>query len=239
MHYYQFNIGDYMSDADHLTLLEHGVYRRIMDVYYTTEYPLPTETQSVSRRIRAISSEENRAVIEVLKEFFFLTEKGWEHRRINHEIIEYKAKCETNKLNGKQGGRPKKTKSVSGNNPVGTQSVATINHKPVTNNQKIKPLASSDKSLSAVVKKVNGSNLTPVVEKIPVVGGVEFEVHADEVAEWERLFPAVDVPQTLREIRAWNLANPIRQKTPKGVIRHITQWLAKEQNKPEPQPYRR
>jgi hypothetical protein len=102
-----------------------------------------------------------------------------------------------------------------------------------------KPIASSDKSLSAEKKKINGKDLSPVIEKIPIVGDQECEIHQSSVQEWERLFPAVDVPQTLKEIRAWNLANPKNRKTSTGVMRHITQWLAKEQNKPPPQQFQR
>lgn len=57
--------------------------------------------------------------------------------------------------------------------------------------------------------------------------------------EWTGLFPAVDVPQKLREVRAWNLANPARRKTRTGVQRHITAWLAKEQDRGRPQPQER
>jgi hypothetical protein len=39
-----------------------------------------------------------------------------------------------------------------------------------------------------------------------------------------------DIEQTLREIRAWNFANPKRRKTKSGVMRHVTAWMAKEQN---------
>src|SRR3990167_6859575 len=44
-----------------------------------------------------------------------------------------------------------------------------------------------------------------IVEKIPALGGTEVEIRESHVKELERLYPAVDVPQTLREIRAWNL----------------------------------
>ena len=70
---------------------------------------------------------------------------------------------------------------------------------------------------------------------IPVTGSKdgnqEYPLSHDQVAEWEQLFPAVDVRQTLREIRAWNMANPKRRKTASGVVRHVASWLTKEQNK--------
>ncbi len=52
-----------------------------------------------------------------------------------------------------------------------------------------------------------------------------------DVDEWQALFPAVDVRQTLNEIRAWGLANPKKCKTHTGVKKFIVSWLNREQNK--------
>lgn len=70
-----------------------------------------------------------------------------------------------------------------------------------------------------------------VVERIPLCDGSEFEVRKSFVDELDRLFPAVDPSQTLREIRAWNLAKPKRRKTRNGVKAHITSWFGREQDK--------
>ncbi|NCD35383.1 MAG: hypothetical protein EOL87_18500 [Spartobacteria bacterium] len=74
---------------------------------------------------------------------------------------------------------------------------------------------------------------SPVVAYIPVVGkgGGEAPVTQADVDEWQTLFPAVDVPQEIRNIRAWNLANPSKRKTMEGYKKHIVTWLTKEQNK--------
>lgn len=66
---------------------------------------------------------------------------------------------------------------------------------------------------------------------LPCTGGVEAvltEKHATELAS---LFPAVDVPQEVRAMRAWLLANPKNRKTPTGLLRFVAAWLAKEQNR--------
>lgn len=74
---------------------------------------------------------------------------------------------------------------------------------------------------------------SPVVASIPVVGkgGGEAPVTQADIDEWQSLFPAVDVPQEIRNIRAWNLANPSKRKTMEGYKKHIVTWLTKEQNK--------
>ena len=69
------------------------------------------------------------------------------------------------------------------------------------------------------------------VAYIPVVGGEEFGVSQELVAELELAYPQVDVPQTLREVRVWCIANPTKQKTRTGIMRFVNHWLAKEQNK--------
>ena len=66
---------------------------------------------------------------------------------------------------------------------------------------------------------------------IPLQDGSEYFVKRKELEEWKKAFPAVDVEQELRELRAWCLANPTLRKTPRGVKRFINTWLSKEQDK--------
>lgn len=65
---------------------------------------------------------------------------------------------------------------------------------------------------------------------IPLNSGPAFPVTKSMAAEFTKLYPAVDVPQTLNEIRAWSIANPTKRKTKTGAMRFINRWLAKEQN---------
>ena len=69
-----------------------------------------------------------------------------------------------------------------------------------------------------------------MIESIPIQGG-EFEVRESATREFERLYPQVDVTQTLREIRGWCLANPTKRKTKTGVMRFLNSWMAREQNR--------
>jgi len=67
---------------------------------------------------------------------------------------------------------------------------------------------------------------------IPLIHkGERFGVTETLVAQYEALYPGLDVRQTLRDIAAWNMANPTRRKTRNGIQRHIVGWLAKNQNK--------
>lgn len=147
MNFYKHHIGDYRRDTSHLTLLEHGVYRQLLDTYYLNETPIPLETDWVIRRLSARTEDEKQAIANVLEEFFKRTENGWVHTRCEVELDEYKAKAGIARSNGKLGGRPRKTKSVSKQNQQKTQSVifgnpdvteTKANHKPLTTNHKEK-----------------------------------------------------------------------------------------------------
>ena len=134
MHYYKFNIADYRKDTSHLSTIEHGIYRQLIDWYYLDEKPIPLETQVVSRRLRLGSEMEISSLKNVLSDFFKEGKTGYIHKRIEVEIKDYHEQAEKNKNNGKLGGRPKKTQSVISGLPDESQN--NPNHKPITNNHK-------------------------------------------------------------------------------------------------------
>jgi hypothetical protein len=68
---------------------------------------------------------------------------------------------------------------------------------------------------------------------LPLNDLTEFPITESQSAEWGTLFPAVNVPQELRNMRAWSLANPTKRKTRTGVLRFVTSWLNREQNQPK------
>lgn len=131
MHYYQFNIGDYNKHTMHLSPIEDITYRRLLDMYYDTESPIPNNIPWVSRRLRI----EAGIVESILKEFFEITENGYINRRADAEIASYHGFINKQKLNGIKGGRPKKTHGIPKPNPSQTQNnpkqeTLTTNHKP-------------------------------------------------------------------------------------------------------------
>lgn len=110
------------------------------------------------------------------------------------------------------------------------QMLADARPETETETEKKHHIASSDKSLSPdAVRKgaLNGE----AVEVIPLIGGKEWGVPKEFLAELEKAYPIVDGPATLREIRAWCVANPTRCKTEKGIPRFINSWFGRIQDR--------
>lgn len=94
MNYYKHHIGDYSKDTAHLTMLEDGAYRRLMDVCYGSERPLPLERRAIYRLARAVSADDRAAVDTVLQEFFREFPDGWRQKRCDEEIAKAVAKSD-------------------------------------------------------------------------------------------------------------------------------------------------
>jgi len=60
MNYYPFHIGDFLSATKHLSWIEDAAFRRLLDVYYTTEKPLPNDLRAVCRLVLASTDRSER-----------------------------------------------------------------------------------------------------------------------------------------------------------------------------------
>ena len=129
MHYYQFNIGDYVSHTRHLSPIEDIAYRRLLDAYYLSERPLNSGLTSVARQIGLRDYEQEVKI--VLDEFFKLTEDGWINTRADKEIAHFKGKIE-------QASKAGRASAERRSNARSTDVQPTNNHKPITNNHKPK-----------------------------------------------------------------------------------------------------
>jgi uncharacterized protein YdaU (DUF1376 family) len=102
LNYYERHIGDYIKDTAHLSLLEHGVYTRLLDVYYLREQGIPKD--QVYRLVSAASKAEKAAVDSVLREYFQLHDGHWVQGRCQDVIAEYHAFVEKQRAAGKASG---------------------------------------------------------------------------------------------------------------------------------------
>ena len=135
LHYYQFHINDYRGATSHLSNEEDLAYRRLIEMYYDTEAPIPLDLSFVSRRIRI----EQTVILTVLEDFFERTDHGWVNGRAEREIRSYHSFIDKQSSNGKRGGRPKKTQAFPTDNPPESQEKPkkslTTNQQPITTNQ--------------------------------------------------------------------------------------------------------
>jgi uncharacterized protein YdaU (DUF1376 family) len=83
MYWYPFNIADYKASTAHLSNEEDIAFRRLLDMYYDTELPIPLDTVWLSRRIRASIE----AIESVLSDMFERQEDGFHHKRCDAEIV--------------------------------------------------------------------------------------------------------------------------------------------------------
>lgn len=123
---YPFHAGDYLKDTAHLTGDEDLAYRRMIDLYYDREGPLPDDVNLIARRVRFPVN----TVTAILGEFFEKREDGWHQPRCDREIETYHAR---------QAGA-KKAAGVRWQNAgaLRPDSERNANREPITENQKPK-----------------------------------------------------------------------------------------------------
>lgn len=133
MHYYDHHIADYRKDTSHLSLLEHGIYRQLLDSYYLNEKPLVLDHAILMRSHCVRSAEDMRAFENVLSDFFVRTEDGYMHKRCDVVIEAYQAKSA--KAGESAKARWDRVRAEKDTNALKTQCDGNANHKPITNNQ--------------------------------------------------------------------------------------------------------
>ena len=108
MHYYTFSISDYRRRTGHLTLLEHAIYRALIDTYFLTEKPLTADINSVR------NAKDKQAFNNVLNDFFLLTNDGYLHQHCEEQLEKIYAKSEKARLsaNARWRGKPENNDKV-------------------------------------------------------------------------------------------------------------------------------
>jgi len=90
--WYKFAAAEYQIKTIHLSDAEDLAYRRLLDMAYLSEKPIPLDTNLVSRRIRL----DQDIVEQVLSEFFEKTAEGYRNRRVEEEVLAYQTIIERN-----------------------------------------------------------------------------------------------------------------------------------------------
>ena len=176
--------------------------------------------------------------------------------QIDRDREKYDRKCEKNRENGTRGGQANaaERKQSEANAPQTPPKEKEKEKEKEKTKEKAKEKENVSQSLppaSSPYPPTDGSSCaeagaaasTPAAKaplKEPDVPAVitltlndksEYPVTQADVDGWQALFPAVDVLQELRSMKAWCNENPKLRKTRSGAGRFIVAWLTREQNR--------
>jgi uncharacterized protein YdaU (DUF1376 family) len=178
MNFYSFHIGDYMTKTRHLSWEEDMAYRRLLDVYYGTEKPLPADKKAVYRLVLAQTAKHRQAVDVVLAEFFALTDDGWRNARCDGEIdaaAEKRDKAAQSARRRWEAERAKQTQSEGNANAMRTHSegnAPTPTPNPSISGEVVARARGGDlEALQAVLREAAGWQNEPA-PKLHVTGPV-------------------------------------------------------------------
>jgi uncharacterized protein YdaU (DUF1376 family) len=97
--------GDYLRDTAHLSLIEHGAYRLLLDHYYSTGSPLPASKDALYRICGAFTDAERAAVDSILAQFFKVRADGYRNARADREILKRSEQKKRLSEAGRRGGK--------------------------------------------------------------------------------------------------------------------------------------
>lgn len=197
MNYYKFHIGDYRRDTVHLSLLEHGIYRALLDSYYLNEEPLTADLPKLMRSLCVRTAEEKQALENVLSDFFVLDGDVYRHKRCDQDIEKYKEKSEKARQSANarwadvshHTSSASATESHSEENAIAmrTHSEGNANHKPLTTNHNKNTLVISDEIPGEQAESNNSSRQSVPIQEI--------------VDLFNRCFPELPQVQKISEAR--------------------------------------
>jgi uncharacterized protein YdaU (DUF1376 family) len=225
MHYCNWNIADYASHTGHLTPIEDIAYRRMLDLYYLHEKPLPRNARSVAVAIRMAENED--AVRAVLSEFFVRSASGYTNKRADHEIARYREKIQQ----ASNAGRASVQRRLNGRSTDVQRSNAVVVEPTNPKNQE--PGTNPPNPPSSSPTTSGGADPDPAPERDPVVAlqqallktGLRSKLKTlhrgrELMVLAERMGPTGLTPDDVAEL--WLLAQAKSSDDPGGLLAH---WL--------------
>lgn len=208
-------IGDYLADTAHLTTEQHGAYLLLIFAYWRIG-PL-ADNDAILAQITRLPLGSWMDARSIIRAFFKHSNGMLVHTRIDNEKTEAQEK---NKKNSEKA-------AAAANKRWGK-------YAPSIPQALLKECPSQSQSQKDLKYNISAEQGSPPEISLSLNDGREYPITTSQRAEWETLFPAVNVPQELRNMRAWLLANPRNRKTKSGVLRFATSWLTRQQNSAKP-----
>lgn len=218
--------GDYLRDTRHLSMAEHGAYLLMLTYCWDQKGPLPLDRHRIQGICNARSKDEQEAVERVLADFFVVMDDGLYNKRMQAEI----ERCDNISRERSEAGK-KGYEARAKHLPSKRRAIAKQVHLSPSPSLSLSPTSAPEESKGGSTKV--SPDLSPIVESLPLRDGRPFPIRQSVVSEFEVAYPRVDVSATLKEMRAWLIANPDRRKTYRGCLRFVNTWLANAQREYE------
>ena len=186
MHYFQFEIKEWVSNTAHLTLEEEAAYLRLIFFYYDSERPIPHDDLSMVFRKCRVPEELGKGI---MLEFFTMDGSlgAWVHDRCNREIEKYRAKSEQASRAGKASAESRLNARSSTAQPIKNQESSIKNQESKNQNSKATPVAKPDGVTDSVwqdyltLRKAKRANLTATALKGIIREGNKAGIPLDDV----------------------------------------------------------
>lgn len=202
-------IDDYEADTAHLSLLEDGIYNRLLRLSWRTPgAKLPDDDAWIFRKLRATTKAEREAVLSVLAEFFKRSRGKVFSQRLVEVYVQVSVAHQKRKEAGKAGGSAKalKTLQSSPSNAKAMLKQPEPEPEPEVREDGGGSSASAGNSAGSDLEKSNRELILEAMGVGPdgVIGPSKFiggQSDMAEVARWLAL-PSVTVDAACAEIRS-------------------------------------
>lgn len=118
--------GDYLRDTQHLSMLEHGAYLKLLMYCWDQKGPAPLDERKLMGICNSRSKEEITAVQSILCEYFVQMDDGWHNIRLTKELQKAEAIGHNRAEAGRLGGLARAAKQLL------SKCQASAKHVPVT-----------------------------------------------------------------------------------------------------------
>lgn len=219
----QLYVSDFIGDTLHLSTEQIGAYMLMLMAMWNAGGKLPSDDAKLARVTR-MSVKKWKSISADLMPFFVPADGTITHNRLTKELRKSESKSQSRAAAGADGGRAKALKENNARMAIAT---AKSQHLPDTITREDTSSLRSDVSS----EPDKSAPTSPTVIELPALQGDLVAISQTDVSEWVGAFPAVNVDQKLKAIRAWLIANPKKRKTARGMKRFVVSWLSREQDR--------
>lgn len=234
MQHYQFHIGDYAQATAHLSPLEDLAYRRLLDLYYSTEAPIQNDIKAVARKIRL----DQESVAQVLSEFFTITPEGFKHYRCDEELNAIYSKSDAARKSAeKRWERERNANAMRTHNECNAEAMLPITHDPLPVTHYPTPKTQDlDPLLQSLEKKEESTTLQPALpiarkKKVSDVESLELQAVCRET--WGSYCQAYALRYGTPPVRNPKVSGQVKQfckRVPAAEAPHIAAFYVRHNN---------